>query len=382
MAERLLTRPPEITANYLLSENRRPEALTRMHEYMEAKANGQLTDGVFCSDARLLGTLALGTYKIRPTRDIAVAGRINPFKYIATHDGSKQIVVAGHYDSTTQKADQPVDGCGGLMALAKMNLMENFAGDTAQGYVKKYVKSPNVTFQTMMSSAKLTQYTDKPVLAVLWDHITYQITPIALFDRANKRYKGIISQEELFKAPEKFKNINIMDIIEPLNLSGLISEELTQLLKNNEQLVEKVTENQVFMSSQKIQDPPLVMVTTSVVPFTARYPSLAMPNMVFKVLLPFIKEGGGSGVSIEPEYTEFAISQAHYPISHAVTAESGQAFFDTNKILIETPDIRTSLQIAEEFKKRPWFNEWEEKKNGKIIIAGVKSGVTEEINEI
>jgi hypothetical protein len=375
MSEGIPLRLPEITTEHLLNDNNSYRARERIGEYRLAKLAGNLTDVWFCGDARLMATTALGSRNIRPIRTIAAAGQVDPFKYIASHEGSKQAIVLGHFDSTMQSGDGPLIGCGGLLERKKMDLTENFARDTAHGYVKHHVDSPDVVFQTLKSAWRLTEFTNKPILAGLWDHSAYQITPIGLFDRGKRISETIIPIKDIVN--NKVRDINIKDITEPLDLEGLLNEELSMLLAHNVQIGEHLAFDEAFRSSQKVQNPPLLMITTSVVPIPSRYPSLESPNTVFKILLPFAKENNKPGqFYLSDKDLEFVISQSHYPISHTIKAGPGQAFSNTKTILIETPEMRKSLDIANALRKRPWIQNWEGQ-GGKIIIAKVKSGITQ-----
>lgn len=382
MAEVIQRQHPEITPKFLYSENRGSTALRRLHEYKEAKANGEHTDMWFCDDARLVATYAFGSHKLRPIRTIAAAGKVEPFSNIAQHRSSKQGMVLGHFDSSVQHTDGPLLGCGGLMERAKLNLAGHYETGTAPDFVKHHIDSPDVIFQTLKSASRLATVADKPILAALWDHVTYQVMPIGFFDHNKGIYRGIVPAKDL-RDPNSFEGINIMDMIEPLDLRGVLPEELDQLLKNNRRISRRLAEDQGFRDSQKVQDPPLMMITTSVVPFGARYPSLGKPNTVFKVLLPFVKgKETPDTFHLEKKDMELAIAQGHYPISHTNKAQEGQPFANTKTILIETPNIEASNEVASELKKRKWIKEWRSKKGGKILVAQVRSGVTEYVEEV
>ena len=215
----------------------------------------------------------------------------------------------------------------------------------------------------------------------MWDHITYQIIPIGLFDRGNRISESIIPLRDIVQ--NRVRTINIKDVTEPLDLRGLLNDELNRLLRNNQRIGERLSRDEDFKSSQKIQNPPLLMITTSVIPFTARYPSLDSPNTVFKVLLPFVKETNKpEQFVLSDKDLQSVIAQSHYPISHTVVAQPGEAFSDTKTILIETPEMKKSLDIANALRQKQWIKDWEEKKNGKIIIAKVTSGIIKGAAEI
>ena len=381
MAERISRRPQEITTDFLLSDNNSRLASEKIFGYKEAKKAGKSTIAWFCSDSRLIATVSLDSPNIIPIRNISAAGQADPFRYIATHPGSGQAIVLGHFDSTMQSGDGPMLGCGGHLVRMKMNFAEKFDRDTAHAYVKYHVDSPDVAFQTLKSACRLSAFTNKPILAGLWDHITYQIIPIGLFDRGNRISESIIPLRDIVQ--NRVRTINIKDVTEPLDLRGLLNDELNRLLRNNQRIGERLSRDEDFKSSQKIQNPPLLMITTSVIPFTARYPSLDSPNTVFKVLLPFVKETNKpEQFVLSDKDLQSVIAQSHYPISHTVVAQPGEAFSDTKTILIETPEMKKSLDIANALRQKQWIKDWEEKKNGKIIIAKVTSGIIKGAAEI
>lgn len=375
-----------INARFLKNDNCLPLVEDRLARWAEAKKDGKLTAMWFCDDARLIATSAFDTFDILPIRTIAAAGSPEPFQHEINHSSIGQGVVLGHYDSSLQQPGKPLSGCGGLGVKEKRkDIINKGKVREAVGYVDYQIESYDVVYQTLKTAWKVAQTsnTGKPVLTCLWDHTTYQMIPIGYFDE-KKKYEGIIPFEELTSEQKKIITLDDLREIDRSNLSAPLQE----LLSRNAEVVGKASQQvdqfAQFKESQKVQDPPLVMITTSPIPFGARYPSLHRPNTVFKVSLPFQKTPDytidGSFVFPEEEIKN-VIAQAHYPLSHALTAKRGGNFYSTKTLLIETPSIDASYYVLGELKKLAWFREWEAQ-GGKVITAEIKSGRVLRIQDV
>lgn len=155
-----------------------------------------------------------------------------------------------------------------------------------------------------------------------------------------------------------------------------------------EKVVELLGQNNDFRESQKTQNPQAVFLSTSPIPVASRFPGLlGIPNSAFVVRLSFSKQVTesevdsikGNNFKITRNYLANASAQIKYPLQEAIKHISEGAFSQTKTLIIETPDIVTSEQIAEHLSSLKLVKEWIEKKGGQIIVAEVKSGKTKNI---
>src|SRR3989344_948737 len=98
--------------------------------------------------------------------------------------------------------------------------------------------------------------------------------------------------------------------------------------------------------------------------------SFGHPNEAFVIRKAFDKEEG----EIRSTDIDFLsiVGQLYYPLKQA-------GFSRTSNILIETPDLEMSAEIASRLLKIPFVKEWVERRQGKIIIAKLKHHETKEI---
>lgn len=382
--ERLGLPQSRIDAQYILKENGLYLAQRRLSDWYEAKKKGELTAAWFCDDARVLATIALGTLNLVPIRTIAAAGDPEPFRYMVDHRAVNQGIVIGHYDSQLQKPGQILKGCGGAGVKEKrMGAHKMAPADEATGYVDRHIDTPDAALQTLITAKRMAELSNKSVTAALLDTSTYHAIPIGFFSEGGKRYSGVIQLNDL--------NGGQPILITPENLSqidmAILPPEMQKLFANNQRLCAQYEEtgflNQ-FKESQRIQNPSLVMITTSAVPTGVRYPNLHYPNMVFKIVLPLkkVEDDGEPFFTLDSRELNKVIAQTHYPLSHTLSAKPGGVFHDTKTLLIETPNIMASVGIVDKLKKRDWFMKWVQGEGGNIIVAEIHSGHTTEAYNI
>jgi hypothetical protein len=67
------------------------------------------------------------------------------------------------------------------------------------------------------------------------------------------------------------------------------------------------------------------------------------------------------------------LDQLHYPILNSIEAEPGDSFYDTQSIMIETPSLDLSIDIAKELMEEAHIKEWGQKTEGPIYAAEIHS---------
>jgi carbonic anhydrase len=370
-SEQLGYQREQLTPVSLLKDNRSPSAKKNIFEWREAKEakNGQLTMVVLCSDARLNSVLLFNNRKIASVSSIAANGETEPFKYLLNHGAIGKTVVIGHYDGEKAKTKNVVEGCGGIGERARLAETERVASDDLGDYVSR-IESPDVLQQTLIIVEKIARLTDKPIFGTAVDHLSYEIHPLAQAVTDEKGVRHIIYNSELQKPASQRKQTI------PLIPEGEIDPMFKQLLDENQRVAQRLNLDSSFSESQKIQNPKAVVLSTSPLPLALRYPeTFGQPNTGFVVRLPFSKSEPEK-ITITKKFLREVTAQIKYPISHAIIAtEKGEAFSDTKTLIIETPSLELSAEIAQRLiEEQEFIRNWIEIKGGKIIIAEIEAG--------
>lgn len=383
MPERLRSRQLPLTPEYLLLESRAFRASGLVKQWQEAKERkqGELTLVVLCSDARLNSVLLFNNAKVASVSTIAANGETEPFRYLLNHGAIGQVVVVGHYNSEDLKPGEPIQGCGGLNAKRQIvdGQRQVVEGDDFGEYINRIEASDPVT-QTVNIVNKLSSLTDKPIFGTAVDHITYRALPVAqsVVDENGIRHT-VYNQEVYKKAADRTQII-------PVIPENELDQRFIELLRANNERADELNTDQEFMAGQRVQNPRAVILSTSPLPLALRYPRIfGDPNTGFVVRLPFSKkteeddmEGlNQSGVKISKKYLKEAVAQLRYPLEHAVNAQTGQDFSETQTFIIETANLELSAEIARRLiRENKFIGDWIMKRDGKIIISEVKSGET------
>jgi len=105
-----------------------------------------------------------------------------------------------------------------------------------------------------------------------------------------------------------------------------------------------------------------------------RYPDIfGRPNEAFVIRKAFDKEDKVEGEIRETDMDfEAVVGQLYYPLKQA-------GFPRTNSILIETPNMEMSENIASRLSKIDFVREWMENKQGRFIVGRLESHKTEEL---
>ena len=126
-----------------------------------------------------------------------------------------------------------------------------------------------------------------------------------------------------------------------------------------------------FEERQRTQNPRAIVMSTSIIPPELRYPvTFGRPNEYFGIHIPMRK--GDQGVFVRKENIGAIMGELWYPIHNGHT---GHGFSRTKTIVIETPDLGLSRNVAAAFLSRSWSGEFQ----GQVLIAQVNQGQTQEI---
>lgn len=378
IVERLRHSKEQLTPQSLFKDNKSPLAKNNILEWQRAKEakNGQLTLVVLCSDARLSSVLLFNNRKIASVSSIAANGETEPFKYLLDHEAIGKVVVVGHYDGEKANKDKVIEGCGGVGARARLTKAEKVTDDDLINYVSK-IESPDILQQTLIIVEKIARLTDKPIFGTAVDHISFKAHSLvqAVIDNGIRR---IIYNSELQKPAGQRKETI------PLIPENQLDPMFKQLLEENKRVVHSLNLDLRFSESQKIQNPKAVFLSTLPLPLALRYPkTFGKPNTGFVVRLPFNKnqvehdmEDLQQGkITITKIFLREVIAQIKYPIDHTIKAtKKGEPFSDTKTLIIETPSLDLSFEIAQRLvREQQFIKDWIKKCGGKIMIAEIEA---------
>ncbi|MFH0979779.1 MAG: hypothetical protein V1803_02445 [Candidatus Roizmanbacteria bacterium] len=366
-----------ITPDFLRIDNSSRKATLNRTEWRKAKEakNGQITLFIVCGDSRIVTADIADDNKIVSISSIASSGDLKPFKKLFEHQMIGQIVVVGHFDhKKIDPVKKKVKGCGGEDASEKIEdgeiVIENEPLNT---YVTQRV-SKNFFENIKRTVEQAAALSEKPVLGVMVDHLTNAAFPMI---EVNKGKELMYPEKDL----EGFQWKTIDDVQKFINNYGdyfpqLRSADLSDVFrefieKNRIKAKQRIENDPGFIERQRVQNPSTVVISTCPIPLALRFPdSFGHPNEAFVIRKAFSKEGK----TIKATEIDFMsiVGQLYYPLKQA-------DFPRTNNILIETPDLEMSAQIADRLLKISFVQDWIKRKQGKIMIAELKHHETKKI---
>jgi len=367
------TQRPLITAESLLASNQSPEANLAVNEWYSARSEKRLLLKVACGDARPRST----SEPSATLNAIAAAVESGNFDYLLNYHGINRILIEQHFDGTDFIPGTIPAGCGGRKA--KENLVNGAAKSPGTGvldFIERYVLSHDPILQGIKTAANLARITRKPILVTTIDHISEKMYPLAAITNQGKNIHACIGISTLWVS-SKYDPTNVYgDGIPTIDVAA-IPEEFGDIISENRNLAERFHTNYLdFEQSQKVQNPQIMIITTSIITPKRRFPILERPNSVFTLTLPYIKEEG-QVVGIDPGKLKNIKNQAEYAISNKLT---GHGFSDMTTVLFDTRDMQTSRAIAEVFLQESWMQQWREQ-GGAILTGATEQGTVLAIEE-
>jgi len=379
----LITQPPKeyfiMRPDFLLQDNRSSLSERLRGFWNESKRTHSLIVMHNCGDARVSDVDIIGRWGIISLNSIASANtrhekNEDPFLFVYTSSGAEAVLVNGHYDGETVIPGVPPKGCGGLGERAKIAPGKGDLSsiETAAQYVAALVESSDVVVQTLISAAQVAQKTDLPVYATVTDHITYRLSPIAIFQGG--QIDTLIPLSALFSYnPELIYKSGIpemnVDNGQRKFIQGLVLENRIQM----QELLKRIPD---FAKRQKVQDPHTILISTDIRSPRIRYPKLSGPGAIFNIRLPYDKDENGKITGVSPQHLNNTFAQTQYPISHVEGSVPGGSFNSTRNIIIETPDLDLSRAAAVTLMGKDWMAPWLEKEHGSILVAQVNQAQT------
>jgi len=375
-----------LTPERLLQENRSTESERSRALWNEAKRTHDLLVMHNCGDARMSDVDIIGRPGIISLNSIASANthhekKEDPFSFVYTSSGAKAVIMNGHYDGRTVVSGAPPKGCGGLGERSKI---EPGKGDlksieTAAQYVSTLIESSDVVVQTLISAANVAQKTDLPVYATVTDHISYRLSPIAIFQGG--RIDTLIPLSALFAyAPELIYANGIPEMDVTNNGQRTLIQDLVH--ENRNQMQELLKRIPDFAKRQEVQDPHTILISTDIRSPRIRYPRLSGPGNIFNIRLPYDKDESGKITGVNLQHLNNTFAQAQYPISHVEGSAPGGPFNSTRNIIIETPNLDLSRAAAVTLMGKDWMGPWLEKEHGSVFIAQVNQAQTKFVEKM
>lgn len=354
-----------ITIESLIEDNRSPEAEAKRTEWENNRENKKLTLLNTCSDARIVTPHPTSSVVVR---SIAAGRSLEPFGKLIQHKSIDNVHIMGHHSGkTTVKGDAP-RGCGGLDVKEEQIKHDKIPHSEVEEWVLENVCHSDSLYNAFVKASDIQAYTDKEILLSTQDHLDHTIYPMAGF-------------LESLKAPihyEDFSQYNSRDVYR-LGIPSLPSSELKG--SSFEEYLDKYYQEQLprllsqysehDRTSQEIQNPKMLLITTNVRPPEVCYPNLTgRPNKVFVETLA--REKVNDEIQITDGDIKGVVTQAQYPVSH---------FNSIDTLFIETGDIKQSLRIARAFEERKWFVPWIERKNTQVLVGEIKAGKLQAIQK-
>lgn len=328
----------ELIPRYYAANRLRPmlvqdnwEALPKIDRWQRAKSKGDLTALVMCSDARVTSTLVVGDdQNVAEVKSISISGSMEPYRYLFGHAGFKRVVVLSH------------DPCGGRTAKEKQSSVSSQAPRSAEWYVNEKIGSPNASANALRQGHEVSQYTNKPVLTGWIENQTGRVHPDFFIEEGKVR-------DVDDGAPEAF-----VDFL-------AINQELTRTREQDEE----------FQRRQLVQNPSCILVSTSIIPLVVKSGHLWVePNQVFGITIPYSK--GERGVQVT--HIEEVVAQTEFAIDKALNASEGGDFSGTKTLIVATPSLSLSRDVASQILQQPVISKWKQRE-GIILLNELNSGL-------
>ncbi|MCR4276694.1 MAG: hypothetical protein NUV87_01045 [Candidatus Roizmanbacteria bacterium] len=380
MMEIMFPKDIVLDVSLLKKENSSSKARSLRKKWLDIEKTKDLFVFHSCDDAREGdGVSIFNNPGIISIRSISAAnvfgGDEDFFKWIYQAPAVRAIGVAGHYDGSSYIEGEEPLGCGGHGEKRKIGreTVVNTSRKTAsaEDYVRKLIVHEDPLKQAIVSAIRTASIVDKPVVAGLIDHSNLSFKPVMIIEENGRKIRTAVSLENLLSSDNKLLYQNGIPEL-PFDLSN--PDWLYSLRQNNQEVVKRLPTN--FALKQKTQDPHTVAISTDIRPMSIRLPyTFGENNTGFGITLPYSKDENGK-VNITDKAIHQSLAQANYPLDHATKAQTGQPFYNTRNVLIETPDLNLSRSLAEKLLQKNWGQQWLERKKGQILVAQVNSAQT------
>ena len=367
-----------ISHDSLREANHSRYADKRRDHWYKTRSNKGLTKIRLCGDSR--GILP------EPDEEIVVkciaGGDTTPAESIIESPGIKDAVVMTHLDGDTVAPGVPPEGCSGL-AVKKNHARHGKSDSKIDNYADRHISHPDPIIQACMSAEEMAGTTEKPVLAAVQNHRDGTIYPLAVFSNfAGRRY----THPKIAKMLKE--HIYIPEDLYEEGLPTITEDEASQFadfMNQSRRRVITLKESYPNLYEEsKIQNPPLIVLSTSLIPFPTRFPRMGdKPGTVFEVFVPRTRMG--SSIRITPDDLRPSLEQMEFPVKASLDnhGQEGKSFAGTNTILIDTEQMAFSGALALSFvRQEQWISKWLSLPNHKILVSETTEGVITGIREL
>ena len=376
-------KPRPITANDLLADNKSPRAQEYNAGWYERREKGEFWLEWGCGDARFI-LLWKNAYHLRT---ITSGGQRTPYLALLTNHSIQAIGIGVHYDKEETEAHpgEPPRGCGGLGLKAALDRGESI--DTSNGvahFADRYIWSQDPVMQCITSASITARLSGKPVIAYAQDHLSGTVKPLATFSRSGRDVVTAVPLD--FMLPGRYDPKRIYEHGIPELVQGETPDEYHDYLseKKAEASILLQLYGEQLRNMQKVQNPDLVVLSSSARPFRIKYPSIGERlGSKFQVSLPR-ERIDETRIRVRKEDIQDAINQLHYPVSTHLKnhGDPSLPFGRDFNIFIEVEEWERGMELYNELRATDWIGEWLKFPEHKIIIGQVNNGVVQQIAEI
>jgi hypothetical protein len=364
-----------ITPQAMWDANHSQDAIDKRERIDEKERKGELDAVLGCSDAR---TWTSGDISIRN-----IAGAVEPPLAIARDRSIRIWNTDAHFDSFRFSPGHTPIGCGGLGAKEGIGNTRIETPGVGR-YVSEQVAHTDPLIQAIRTGENTAALSGKPVLVTAQDHRTLRVIPVALFESEDGEERIRSAVPRRYLNPENYDpRIIYANGIPQLREDSLPDSVLELLERNRREAREAISLYPDLVQMLEVQQPRMVWVTSNRRNARATVPGMIVPGSLFKVSLPFEKEMGT--VRYNPRDVDRAlVDQISYPISHAVQnhGEPNKPFSNTDRLIIETPDMEQSLRLATRALRERQVREWHALEGHEIFVLQTNDGVINDIKEL
>lgn len=334
-----------ITPKGFYDDNHSDDAVGNLLVWEDARRFNRLVVYKRCADARVkpVGLEAVSW------ACISAGGEVD-YKFISDKKFSAAIAL-GHFDGDTKIPGQAISGCGGHMVKTLLDIKGIGLNQEELEWVNRYafenIYHKDIMIQAYISAEKMANQGQKQSLAVVQDHLTLEMYPIALFQPKDGEIKttSAITASDIADYKAEGLYANGIPTIDESDLP----EVFQRILQANRQEVKYVNPRYPDLRKmQKVQKPRMILWSTDIRSARVKYPTLSsVPGSMFKIIMPRRKIE--SDTVLSEKDIQNCLNQLVYPLLHAVENHDDpeKDFSNTDRFVIETGSFEKSRELAQ-----------------------------------
>lgn len=344
----LIRRGPTLSPDLLWADNRAPATQGNIAQWMEKLQNGEVVAIDTCADSRTAGLYDESRALIRSS--IATGGRREPIQLPA--------ITLTHYNGVRSEEVEQLVGCGGGDARAALELSPATPGlDELADFLLRQLASASPVDQARHVAQERSRTSPDPSLAGVIDHMTGLISPVAVYQDGRTIMSNLNGHDVRKMSPSDLAEVAI-----PINQ---LPDPLAAYLTAHNAHLTRLHEKLPLTTMQEAQNPPVLLLSTTDVPSSVAFPdSFSIPGGVFRLHIP----STSGRISISDFVT--VLQQMKYPFAH----------FDIDTVVIRTPDMDSSRQLATVVDSYRKTSQWRRYPNDQLIITASNAGSLTDID--